>query len=114
MRLILVRHGETEWVRTHRYQGASDVPLNRLGKQQARAAARALKGERPFAIFASELGRVKETARIIASVCSKKFQIDGRLNEVSFGQWEGYSFDEVKAKYPKDVRDWYLGRWSSQ
>jgi alpha-ribazole phosphatase len=114
MKLILIRHGETEWVKAGRYQGSTDVPLNALGRRQARAAAREIRGHNPFLVYSSELSRVRETAKYIARSCRKEIVIDPRLNEVSFGRWEGHSFESVRRRYPKDVRQWYEARWSSR
>ena len=113
MRLVLVRHGETQWVREGRYQGTSNVPLNARGRKQAQAVGRVIRDERPFAIYSSELIRVRETAEIIAKASRRKVRTDRRLNEVSFGKWEGSLFREIRERYPKDVRRWYKGYWSS-
>ena len=64
-RIFLVRHGETDWNQTHRFQGRIDVPLNREGKNQARALALTLKDEPLDAIYASPLARAIQTARVI-------------------------------------------------
>ncbi len=61
-RIILIRHGETEWNRLHRFQGRSDVPLNPKGINQARALALALKNEIITTIYSSPLKRAFETA----------------------------------------------------
>ena len=84
MKLILVRHGETEWVRQGKYQGSTDIPLNRRGVLQARAVARALKKERPIVVYSSQLARAYETASLIAQSCGKKVVIDRRLCEGFF------------------------------
>ena len=114
MKLILVRHGETEWVRAGKYQGSTDVPLNRRGISQARATARALKKERPIVVYSSQLTRAHETAKLIAGSCGKKVIIDRRLCEVSFGRWEGKSHKAVRTRFPKASRAWYSARWTSQ
>jgi len=64
-RILLIRHGETDWNRIHRFQGRSDVPLNQKGREQARALAVALKHEPITAIYSSPLVRAIETARLI-------------------------------------------------
>ena len=65
IRIILVRHGETEWNRIRRFQGRSDVPLNQEGRDQAQALALALKDECLAAIYSSPLVRAVGTARLI-------------------------------------------------
>lgn len=114
MKLILVRHGETDWVRMGRYQGSTDIPLNKRGLRQARAVARVVKKERVIAVYSSELTRARETAKLIGTVCRKRVVVDGRLNEVSFGRWEGESHERIGIRFPKASRDWYRARWSSQ
>lgn len=114
MKLFLVRHGETKWVREGRYQGSTDVPLNSRGAKQAQALARLLKKEAPLAVYSSRLGRARETARYIAKACGKKVLIDRRLNEVSFGDWEGRFHREVGVQFPEAARRWYRGQWSSR
>src|SRR3989338_332856 len=114
MNLVLVRHGETDWVREHRYQGSTDVLLNRNGRNQAKALARYLKKYKPAAVYSSQLTRAKETAKLIASACGKRFQLDSRLNEVSFGEWEGMFHRAILKCSPKKARAWYRGSWSSR
>lgn len=114
MRLILVRHGETDWVSQGRYQGSTDVPLNRRGFLQAEALAAVIKKEGPIAVYTSELTRARETAKLIAKASRRGVIVDGRLNEVSFGRWEGASHEEIRVQFPKASRDWYRARWSSR
>ncbi|MBI1978238.1 MAG: alpha-ribazole phosphatase [Candidatus Omnitrophica bacterium] len=114
MKLFLVRHGETKWVKEGRYQGSTDVPLNSGGAKQARALARLLKKEAPLAVYSSRLGRARETARYIAKACGKKVVSDPRLNEVSFGEWEGEFHREIATRFPERARRWYSGKWTSR
>jgi alpha-ribazole phosphatase len=113
MKLILVRHGETDWVNEGKYQGATDVSLNERGFKQAKKVALAIKKEKPFAIYCSKLKRVRQTAKSIATTCRKKLAVDARLNEISFGVWEGFSFREIKGWYPEAVYNWYHTTWAS-
>ncbi len=89
MRLFLVRHGQTSWTAQRRYQGMSDVPLNAQGIREAKAVARILRRESPQRIFSSALSRARETAHWIARASMLRPVEDERLNEISFGKWEG-------------------------
>ena len=64
-RILLIRHGETDWNRVHRFQGRSDLPLNQEGRDQAHALALGLKDQSLTAIYSSPLARAVETARLI-------------------------------------------------
>jgi len=113
MKLILVRHGETEWVRQGRYQGSSDIPLNRRGILQARAVAKVLKEEKPTVIYSSQLLRTHQTAHEIAKTCRKEITVDKRLNELCFGDWEGHQHVRIHQKFPKASIAWYEAKWNS-
>ena len=89
-RILLVRHGETEWNRIHRFQGRSDLPLNQEGRDQARALAAGLKDQSLTAIYSSPLSRAVETARLINSFHpSVPFFEEVGLIEMNFGEFEG-------------------------
>lgn len=112
MKLILLRHGETEWNASHRYQGHTDICLNDNGKKQAQIAAQYFKeNESVAAIYCSDLSRSKETAEIIADVLNMEVKVDARLKELSFGIWEGMSFKEVYETYRTDFDQWYKDVW---
>ena len=102
VKIILVRHGETEWNKIHRIQGgASDVPLNEVGKQQASNVAERLKNEKIQAIYSSPLQRALYTAREIARYHCLEVNLAPALREIDAGSLEGFpsaelimSFDE--------------------
>ena len=75
MRLILLRHGETDWNRAMRFQGRTDVPLNETGRQQARDAAQCMldEGESWDAVVTSPLSRARETGQIVAETLGAEF-----------------------------------------
>lgn len=104
-RIILTRHGETEWNRTQRFQGRSDIPLNKNGRDQAHALAMALKDESLTAIYSSPLVRATETARIIKTfhpetpLCK-----EDDLIEMDLGDFEGMEAREWLKQYP-DFRE---------
>lgn len=113
MKLILVRHGETKWVRQHRYQGSTDIPLNQKGILQARATGRVLKDEKPKLIYSSALIRARQTANEIAKICRKEVVIDERLNELCFGKWEGKYHANIHQRFPAAAKAWYTANWHS-
>ena len=89
-RIILIRHGETEWNRLHRFQGRSDIPLNLKGNDQARALALALKNETIAAIYSSPLTRAIETACHIGRFHPSTPLIkEAGLIEMDLGDFEG-------------------------
>lgn len=116
MKLILVRHGETEWIRQKRYQGRADIGLNQTGLTQARAVGKFLKSEKPVAIFSSALKRARQTAKFVVQQNRSKLhlQIDKSLNEISFGKWEGMAHAAARVKFPKSVRRFYKSMANSQ
>jgi probable phosphoglycerate mutase len=104
-RLLLVRHGETEWNRLGRFQGHTDIELNEEGRAQARALALRLEGKPIAAIASSDLQRAHETARILAESLSLSVaKVDPDLRERSYGLFEGLTRDECMLKYPEAWR----------
>jgi probable phosphoglycerate mutase len=108
-RLIVWRHGNTDWNAANRVQGQSDVPLNDLGRQQAVDAAELLIRLKPAAIVASDLQRAADTAAALAALTGLPVQYDVRLRERSFGQWEGLFMAEVKEQRPEEHARWTAG-----
>ena len=99
--LYLVRHGETEWNRLRRIQGLTDIPLNDTGREQARRTGMLLT-RRPIArVYASPLGRARETAEIIARELGlSEPELRDALVERNYGAAEGMSFHEIDVTYP--------------
>ena len=102
--LTLVRHGQTDWNAARRIQGASDIPLNDTGRQQARAAARIL-GERPWdVVVASPLQRAHETGAIIArGLGLPEPTVVRGLAERAYGEAEGMTGDDLRALFPGGI-----------
>ncbi len=98
-RLILIRHGETDWNVEGRWQGQIDVPLNAKGKQQARAVAKSLREVPIDAIYASDLQRALSTAQEIARLKGLQVQTDARLREIHQGAWQGMLVKDIEARY---------------
>ncbi len=107
LRLIVVRHGETDWTRDGRYAGAHDIPLNALGVQQCEATAIALAGTSPSAVYASPLERARTSAEIIAKPHRLPVAIEAGLREMSFGEWEGCLRTDVALRSPDLYGVWW-------
>jgi len=110
MKLLLIRHGQTHWNFTRRFQGHSDIFLNENGIQQAVALGERLASRRIDAVYASDLQRAHETARLVAQRHACEVRADPRLRELNFGAWEGLTYEEIKAGYPALIADWETGR----
>lgn len=106
-RLLLVRHGETEWNRQKRFQGQIDVPLNDNGREQARQAAEFLKPIQIDAAVSSFMLRPKETAEIILQHHPDvELAVETELQEISHGLWEGKLESEIEAEFPGELQRW--------
>lgn len=100
-RLILIRHGETEWNREGRMQGHLDSPLTVLGRSQALAAGLYLKRLNCDGLIHSDLGRARETARLIATTSGLKGRADPRLRERCLGIMEGLTKAQFRESHPQ-------------
>ena len=107
LRLIVIRHGETDWTREGRYAGSRDVPLNPLGLRQGDATAAALAGRFLSAVYASPLERARTSAEIIAKPHRLEVAVEAAFREMTFGAWEGLTRDEVAAVFPGLYRTWW-------
>lgn len=105
--IIIIRHGETEWNKTGRFQGHSDVPLSAEGRAQAAALGRNLALDHVDAIYASDLTRAMETAAPLAKRFGLEVISDPLLRELNFGAWEGRHFDDVNAENPNAMKNFY-------
>ena len=99
--VYLIRHGQTEWNAEGRWQGQLDVPLSGEGRLQARALAHELAERGIQAVFASDLMRAAETARILAGQASAPLYLDARLRELHLGVFQGLTHAEIRARYPE-------------
>ncbi|CCG02494.1 histidine phosphatase family protein [Blastococcus saxobsidens] len=113
-RLVVWRHGRTEWNAAGRFQGQLDPPLDDVGRAQAahtapHLVAAGLAG-RSTAVVSSDLERAVETARALTSLLDVPLRLDARLREHGMGAWEGLTRDEVAERYPEQYADWMAGR----
>lgn len=104
--VLAVRHGETAWNRESRIQGHLDIPLSPLGLAQAQRLAQALAGEPLDAIYASDLGRARQTAAAVAERVGLPVQEDAGLRERGFGCFEGLSWSEIESRWPEQALRW--------
>jgi 2,3-bisphosphoglycerate-dependent phosphoglycerate mutase len=106
-RLILVRHGETEWNAAGRFQGHLDSPLTPQGIRRAAYLAARLKLICFTALYSSDLGRARQTAAIIARETGHEVKIDSRLRERALGVFQSIDRTEIMARFPAE---WELYR----
>jgi glucosyl-3-phosphoglycerate phosphatase len=113
-RVLLWRHGRTEWNSAGRFQGQQDPPLDEEGRNQATRAAPHLlaAGLSPenTLVVSSDLTRAAETAAMLTALLGVPLRLDERLREHGMGSWEGLTRDEVAARYPQQYADWIAGR----
>ena len=108
-RIILWRHGRTEWNVVDRFQGQADVPLDGVGQGQAVRAAEVLAAYRPSGLYSSDLSRCYQTAAVLAERTGLEIITDKRLREIHVGSWEGLVGDEVRATDPEMARRLWAG-----
>jgi broad specificity phosphatase PhoE len=96
--LLLARHGESLWNAERRFQGATDIALSDRGRSQAEALARGLRGYRVRAAYVSPYRRAVETAELALRGTGVPLVVDEALRELSLGEWEGCTVDEVRAR----------------
>ncbi|MBD2198796.1 MULTISPECIES: histidine phosphatase family protein [Calothrix] len=107
VRLLLVRHGETEWNRQTRFQGQIDVPLNDNGRNQAQKAGEFLKDVAIDFAVSSSMQRPKETAEIILQHHPQiNLELQDGLREISHGLWEGKLEVEIEQEFPGELERW--------
>ena len=108
MKIIVVRHGQTEWNKKDIFRGRKDIPLDESGKKQAMLTANRIAQMNLTikAVYTSPMLRARETADNIATKLGLNIIAKDGLIEFDYGQWEGHSVDEVKKKYPQEYAHW--------
>jgi glucosyl-3-phosphoglycerate phosphatase len=108
-RIILWRHGRTEWNVVDRFQGQADISLDGVGYAQAVRAAEVLAAYRPTGLYSSDLSRCYQTAAVLAERTGLDIITDKRLREIHVGSWEGLVGNEVRAADPELARRLWAG-----
>jgi broad specificity phosphatase PhoE/ribonuclease HI len=103
---ILLRHGQTALSVEKRFSGRGDAVLTELGQRQAAAAAARLSSSAATAVVSSPLARARATGQAVADALDLELAVDEGLQETDFGDWEGYTFSEVRKKWPRELDDW--------
>jgi probable phosphoglycerate mutase len=104
--LLLVRHGETPLSAEKRFSGRGDAELTDRGVAQAGAIAARLAAGEIAAVVSSPLRRSLQTAQVIADGLGVDVTVDDGLVETDFGEWEGFTFAEVRERWPVQMQAW--------
>lgn len=106
-RIILVRHGETDWNRAGRFRGRIDVPLTDRGQAQAEACARHVAARwAPTALYSSPLTRAVETAAAIGRAAGLEVRRLEALTDLDHGEWHGLTLAEARERSPRLAAAW--------
>jgi ribonuclease H / adenosylcobalamin/alpha-ribazole phosphatase len=103
---LLLRHGETALSVEKRFSGVGDPPLTPTGRAMAAAAAARLATSGATAVVSSPLRRARETAALVGEALDVEVEVDDGLRETDFGDWDGYTFAEVREKWPTELDAW--------
>jgi probable phosphoglycerate mutase len=117
--LVLLRHGESEWIRENRFQGQAETPLSAVGRRQAALAAARLADPHappalplpiglPLEIVHSPLARTRETAEAVAAAMGHGSAVrpEAGIMEIGQGAWEGETHDEIMRRWPAELAAW--------
>jgi probable phosphoglycerate mutase len=121
--IYYIRHGETAWNAEGRLQGTQDIPLNALGRKQAAQAGDILAGlvardgrdKRNLVYVASPLGRARSTMDFVREALglpAGEYELDDRLREIGYGEWEGSTLAEMQAKDPEFYAKRLTQKWT--
>ncbi|WP_316861423.1 histidine phosphatase family protein [uncultured Cohaesibacter sp.] len=122
--IYYIRHGETDWNAEHRYQGQRDIPLNKTGEQQARrngkVLAELLDDPAGTNLFCSPMTRTRQTLDLVLETSgwadtdwARNVLFDDRLIEFSFGDWEGWTLEEIKQREPELYWEREADKWTT-
>lgn len=118
--IYLVRHGQTDWNAEGRFQGQRDIPLNDIGRKQATDNGTMLseilgKAAQEFDFVSSPLSRTRETMERLRAAMTLEpadYRTDRKLIELSFGDWEGHTFSELKMLFPDAISRRESDKWN--
>ena len=102
-----IRHGQTIWNESGRYQGTTDVTLSELGYEQAKKTAERFKDIHLDGIISSTLDRAFQTAKSINQFHQLEIEKNDLLQELHFGEWEGLTYEEIETKWPGMIDEMY-------
>jgi glucosyl-3-phosphoglycerate phosphatase len=105
-RLILLRHGQTDYNVDGRMQGHIDSCLTDAGHEQAAEAAPVLASLAPDRLVSSDLRRAVDTAEVVGAACGLPVKFDSRLRETHLGLWQGHTVAEIERDYPGAIATW--------
>jgi probable phosphoglycerate mutase len=108
-KIVIWRHGQTDWNIESRFQGHTDIPLNAVGKFQVEHAAKVLLGLQPVKIVSSDLIRARETAAALAVLTGLEVDVDPALRETNGGSWEGRTDSENRTLDGENFVSWLQG-----
>lgn len=110
MKILFIRHGETDWNVSGKIQGTSDIPLNKTGILQAKQSCLNFDKNKEYALYSSAKLRALQTATVVGKHLNVPVIVMDGLNEINLGKWESRTWDEVAEKYPNDFHFWKENR----
>jgi glucosyl-3-phosphoglycerate phosphatase len=105
-RLVLLRHGQTDYNVAGRMQGHLDSMLTRTGVEQAAVVAPEIAALAPDRLISSDLRRAVDTADVVGTACGRPVKLDARLRETHLGEWQGRNVDEIEESWPGAIATW--------
>ena len=105
-RLVLLRHGQTDFNVEGRVQGHLDSRLTDGGREQAALVAQELARLGPSRLISSDLRRAIDTADVVGAACGLPVKLDPRLRETHLGEWQGRSVAEIEIEWPGAIAEW--------
>jgi broad specificity phosphatase PhoE len=103
-RIYILRHGETDWNRKELFRGRSDIELSQRGRDQARAAAEALRSKRISSMYTSPVLRSRETAETVSEVIGLPYTESPELSDPDCGTWVGKDLEDVRISHPQEFQ----------